>query len=180
MACQQRRPSKLTRGTLNTLGHGGLDPFSGVFDPVSSASDHAICTGVHGNEFGETDYNKFRVLARRESKAGVLSAATGGRLEHSDRYRNMLAPLNYEHELRLALSDHSALWGGIALLREPGSPDFTPTEAGHLASLGRVLGTDLVGLVDSGDRAVGLGVVSPEAESRPMVLVVDSGDQFSP
>ena len=140
---------------------------SGVFDPVPSASDHAICTGVHGNEFGETDYNKFRVLARREGKVGVLSAATGGRLEHSDRYRNMLAPLNYEHELRLALSDHSALWGGIALLREPGSPDFTPTEAGHLASLGQTLTEGLrIGIA--------LGSVSVDTTpDGPGMLVVD-------
>jgi hypothetical protein len=47
--------------------------------------------------------------------------------------------LNYGHELRLALSDDSALWGGIALLREPGASDFTPAEARHVASLGRIL-----------------------------------------
>jgi hypothetical protein len=69
----------------------------------------------------------------------VLSAATGGQPERSDRYRHILAPLHYEHELRLALSDDCALWGGIALLREPGAPDFTPAEARHVASLGRIL-----------------------------------------
>jgi hypothetical protein len=138
---------QLTRGKLNRLAHAGLDSFayreraigdlraalpfdaawwwsidpasglftSGVFKPVPS--DHAICGGLHSNECGDTDYNKFRVLARRTAKAGVLSAATGGQLERSDRYRHMLAPLNYEHELRLALSDNSALWGGLALLR---------------------------------------------------------------
>jgi hypothetical protein len=49
---------------------------SGVFRPFPS--DHAICGGLHSNEFGDTDYNKFRVLARAAGKAGVLSAATGG------------------------------------------------------------------------------------------------------
>jgi hypothetical protein len=72
-----------------------------VFRP--SPLDHAICAGVHGNELGDTDCNKFRVLARRIAKAGVLSAATGGQPERSDRYRHILAPLHYEHELRLAL-----------------------------------------------------------------------------
>jgi DNA-binding CsgD family transcriptional regulator len=160
---------QVTRGKLNRLAHAGLDSFayreraiddlratlpfdaaawwttdpatalftSCVFQP--SPPDHAICAGVHGNELGDTDYNKFRVLARRTVKAGVLSVATGGQLERSDRYRHILAPLHYEHELRLALSDDSALWGGIALLREPGAPDFTSAEARHVASLGRFL-----------------------------------------
>ena len=75
---------------------------SGVFKPLPS--DHVICGSLHSNEFGETDYDKFRILARRTVQAGVLSAAAGGQLERSDRYRQMLAPLGYEHELRLALS----------------------------------------------------------------------------
>ena len=188
---------QLTRGKLNTLAHAGLDSFayrerairdlravlpfdaawwwtidpvsgfftSGIFEPLPS--DHAICGGLHGNEFGETDYNKFRVLARRAGKVGVLSTATGGQLERSDRYRHMLAPLNYEHELRMALSDHSALWGGIALLREPGAPDFIPSEAGHVASLGQVLTEGLrIG--------VALGSVSIDTvPDGPGMLVVD-------
>jgi DNA-binding CsgD family transcriptional regulator len=160
---------QVTRGKLNRLAHAGLDSFafreraigdlraalpfdaaawwtidpatalftSCVFQP--SPPDHAICAGVHGNELGDNDYNKFRVLARSTAKAGVLSAATGGQPQRSDRYRHILAPLHYEHELRLALSDDSALWGGITLLREPGAPDFTPAEAGRVASLGRIL-----------------------------------------
>ena len=188
---------QLTRGKLNTLAHAGLDSFayrerairdlravlpfdaawwwtidpvsgfftSGIFEPLPS--DHTICGGLHGNEFGDTDYNKFRVLARRAGKVGVLSTATGGQLERSDRYRHMLTPLNYEHELRLALSDHSALWGGIALLREPGAADFTPSEAGHVASLGQVL-TDGLRI------GVALGSVSVDTVPEgPGMLVVD-------
>jgi hypothetical protein len=103
--------ARLTRGKLIRLAHAGLDsvayrrrairdlravlPFdaawwwtidpasalvtSGVFEPPPSG--HAIRGGLHGDEFGDTDYSRFRVLA----------------------------PLNYEHELRLALSDDSAL-----------------------------------------------------------------------
>jgi DNA-binding CsgD family transcriptional regulator len=186
-----------TRGKLNTLAHAGLDSFayrerairglravlpfdaawwwtidpatalftSGVFEPFPS--DHAICGGLHRNEFGDTDYNKFRVLARQSSKAGVLSTATGGRPERSDRYQHMLTPLNYEHELRLALSEDSALWGGIALLREPGAPDFTPAEAHGVASLGQVLTEGLrIGIA--------LGPVSVDCTPNgPGMLIVD-------
>jgi DNA-binding CsgD family transcriptional regulator len=190
--------SQRARGKLNTLAHAGLDSFayreraigdlravlqfdaawwwtidpasalftSGVFEPFPS--DHAICGGLHSNEFGDGDYNKFRVMARRTAKAGVLSAATGGELERSDRYRHMLAPLNYEHELRLALSDESALWGGIALLRKPGAPDFTPAESRHVASLGQPLTEGLrIGIA--------LGAASVDCTPNgPGMLIVDS------
>ncbi|HTU07924.1 MAG TPA: helix-turn-helix transcriptional regulator [Trebonia sp.] len=188
---------QLTRGKLNRLAHAGLDSFayrerairdlratlafdaawwwtidpasalftSGVFTPFPS--DHAICGGLHSNEFGDTDYNKFRVLARQSVKAGVLSAATGGRMERSERYRDMLVPLNFEHELRLALGDDSALWGGIALLRKPGAPDFTPAEARGVASLGPPLTEGLrIG--------VALGAASVDhIANGPGMLIVD-------
>ncbi|MCW2929539.1 MAG: hypothetical protein JWM19_501 [Actinomycetia bacterium] len=105
--------SRLTRAKLNRLAHAGLDSFtyrelaiptlrpvldfdaawwwtidpvsmlftSGVFEPLPA--DHAICGGLHRNEFGDTDYNKFRVLARRTGQVGVLSDATGGQLERT-------------------------------------------------------------------------------------------------
>jgi DNA-binding CsgD family transcriptional regulator len=186
-----------TRAKLNALAHAGLDSFayreraisdlravlpfdaawwwtidpasalftSGVFQPFPS--DHVICGALHSNEFGDADYNKFRILARRASRVGVLSVATGGQLERSDRYQRMLAPLNYEHELRLALSYNSTLWGGIALLRQPGSPDFTPSEARRVASLGQIL-TDGLRI------GVALGAVSLDrGPGGPGVLIVD-------
>ena len=188
---------KLTRAELNRLAHAGLDSFtyrerairtmrpvldfdaawwwtidpasmlftSGVFDPLPS--DHAICGGLHRNEFGDTDYNKFRVLARRTGHVGVLSDSTGGELERSGRYRHMLAPLGYEHELRLALSDDVALWGGIALLREPDAPGFTTAEARRVASLGSIL-TDGLRI------GVAFGAVSVDCTpDGPGMLIVD-------
>jgi DNA-binding CsgD family transcriptional regulator len=188
---------RLIRGKLNRLAHAGHDSFtyrkraihdlratlnfdaawwwtidpastlftSGVFEPLPS--DHTICGGLHSNELGDTDYNKFRELARRTGQAGVLSAATGGQLERSDRYQHMLAPLGYEHELRLALSDDSALWGGIALLREPDAPDFTPVEARRVASLGQIL-TDGLRI------GVAFGSVSVDCTpDGPGMLIVD-------
>ena len=110
-------------------------PFTrSALEPV--LSDHAVYGELHASGAGDGDYNKFHVLASRADKAGVLSAATGGQPERSDRYRHVLAPLDYRHELRPALSDNFALWGGIALLRQPGAPDFPPAEARRFASLG--------------------------------------------
>ena len=160
---------RLARGKLTRLAQSGLDSFtfreraisalrstvgfdaawwwtidpasllftSGVFEPLPA--DHSICGGLHTNEFGDRDVNKFRVLARRPGNVGVLSAATGGDLRRSERYQRLLTPLGYQHELRLAQCDDAALWGGLALLREQGTPDFTPAEARRIASLGPTL-----------------------------------------
>jgi DNA-binding CsgD family transcriptional regulator len=186
-----------TRVELNRLAHSGLDSFayrdraidrlrsavgfdaawwwsidpastfftSGVFKPLPS--DHDICGGLHRNEYGDTDYNKFRTLARRTLSAGVLSAATRGRLERSDRYRQLLSPLGYEHELRLALSDNSAVWGGIALLRDPSAPGFTPAETRDVASFAQVLTEGLrIGIA--------LGPISVDCTPNgPGMLIVD-------
>jgi DNA-binding CsgD family transcriptional regulator len=159
----------VARSRLNRLAHGGWDSFayrrrairelravvafdavwwwtidpastfftSGVFEP--SPDNHDICGGLHGNEISEQDFNKFRALAYGADRVGVLSAATRGYLERSNRYRHMLAPLGYEHELRLALSDGAALWGGIALLRMPSGLDFSPAEARRAGALGPIL-----------------------------------------
>lgn len=67
----------------------------------------------------------------------------------------------------LALSDVSALWGGIALLREPGAPDFTPAEAHRVESLEQILAQGLrIGVV--------LGAASLDrTPNGPGMLVVD-------
>lgn len=133
---------RLARGELGRLTHAGLDSFSyrerairtlralvpfdavwwwtvdpastfftsGVFEPLPT--DHTICGGVHANEYGDADFNKFRVLARRTGRAGVLSAATGGQLKRSDRYQHMLGSA-----CRLAGADPDA-WA--AHRRRPG------------------------------------------------------------
>ncbi len=109
------------------------DPGTGFFtsavaNPESDDPDRIFCRMVHANEFVDADYNKFRVLARRPSHAGVLSEATHGELERSDRYQRMLRPIGFEHELRLALVDGSNCWGALMVLRSPDTADFSPQE----------------------------------------------------
>jgi DNA-binding CsgD family transcriptional regulator len=189
--------ARVARGEIARLAHAGLDSFSyrqqaarklrkalpfdavwwwttdpatsfftsGVFEPCPE--DHVICGSLHTNEFVDPDYNKFRVLARRSEHVGVLSSATAGRLERSDRYHRVLLPLGYEHELRLALVDGSTCWGALALLRAPGSPDFSPAEARVAASLGSALTEGLrIGLV--------LGAVSIDTTpDGPGLMILD-------
>ncbi len=87
------------------------------------------------NEFLQEDANKFRGLARSRRPIGSLGEATGGTLERSPRYREILAPLALGDELRAALVVDAACWGFLCLHRERAGPHFTPAEASFLACL---------------------------------------------
>jgi DNA-binding CsgD family transcriptional regulator len=116
------------------------DPATGFFTSFYSTDppgehDFEVCHRVHANEFLEPDYNKFRVLARRASPAGVLSVGTGGSPGRSARYRDIIVPMGYEHELRLALVRGCTCWGGLTLLRTADEPDFSDEDARALTRL---------------------------------------------
>ncbi|HWB72395.1 MAG TPA: helix-turn-helix transcriptional regulator [Egibacteraceae bacterium] len=84
----------------------------------------AVNLGVANNEYNEEDYNKFAELARSAGKAGVLADATGGRPEHSARYRELIRPFGLDGELRAAFVADDACWGSVALFRTPDQPSF--------------------------------------------------------
>ena len=136
------------------------DPATGFFTSAMPNStvddpDMVYCRIAHRNEFVEPDFNKFRVLARAPRNVGVLSDATGGELERSARYRTLLQPLGFQHELRLALVDGSGCWGAAMLWRAADSPDFTEQDQTAAAQLGATLASGLrVGLV-TGARETG-------------------------
>ena len=154
------------------------DPATGFFtsffaiDPPAE-HDFEVCHRVHANEFLEADYNKFRVLARRSSPAGVLSAGTGGSPGRSARYRDIIVPMGYEHELRLALVRGPTCWGGLTLLRTADEHDFSDADARALARLVDPLTDGLrIGIV--------LGaVMSDEASDAPGLLLVDADAQIA-
>ena len=99
------------------------------------------------------DFNSFVELARSERHSGVLSDATGGRLDRSPRYRELLRPNNMRGELRTAFVVDGACWGCFAFFREaPG--DFTDAERDFAHDLAAVLGR---GFRSAGLRARGMG-----------------------
>lgn len=91
------------------------------------------------NELLEDDVNKLADLARSRDVAGILRDATGGEPERSARYRDLLMPNGLEGELRCALVDGKAAWGGMAIYRRAGRPHFSPSERMLLASVSRIL-----------------------------------------
>ncbi|HKV83494.1 MAG TPA: LuxR C-terminal-related transcriptional regulator [Ktedonobacterales bacterium] len=92
------------------------------------------------NEFLQEDFNKFRDMLRHRQTVGMLSEATGHDLPRSQRYREMLAPMAMDDELRVIFVTNSACWGTLCLhrgqtRRGQSQSGYTPSEAAYLAHL---------------------------------------------
>ena len=113
-------------------------PFDGyvafTMDPSSGLITHALAEEM-GDErttrlflehvLFEDDILEFNWMMRNRLPVGLLSEATGGKLEHALRYREVIGPAGFGYELRGAFSTGTTeLWGGLCLAREKGRPDF--------------------------------------------------------
>src|SRR5919202_533978 len=120
-------------------------------------------------EFLKDDPVKFTRLARGRSPVESLGMATKGELARSERYREMLAPMDLGDELRAALVAGSKCWGFMCLHRERSGPDFTPAEAAFLARLVPHLAEGLRKALLLGAS----GAASPRTEGPGLVLLAD-------
>jgi DNA-binding CsgD family transcriptional regulator len=78
------------------------------------------------NEYLADDVNKFADLAAAPHKVGLLSQATDGQPQRSQRWREMLRPGGFDAELRVSFVDGEQCWGSLILVRDRGRPDFDP------------------------------------------------------
>jgi DNA-binding CsgD family transcriptional regulator len=85
------------------------------------------------NELTAADVAKFSAVARSRRPALALSAATGGELSRSRRYRRLYAPEGYGDELRVAFRAGGVCWGVACLTRAADEPHFGDAEAGFMA-----------------------------------------------
>jgi DNA-binding CsgD family transcriptional regulator len=124
-----------------------------TMDPSSELITHSVAEGMGGLQearlFFEHIYlendvygydgksNSWRQPVR------LLSEATGGQLERSLRYREQTGPLGLGYEVSGACMAGRELWGGIALLKERGSPDFDAREVRLLRRIVPHLGAGL-------------------------------------
>lgn len=158
----QQRRAEQTRRELIRLCHAGLDSrtlrielmkrlrtvvpidvsFFTMADPATLLFTGAVVDELASatplfieNEFLQRDVNKFAWMARSHLLVGDLVQATGGELERSQRYREILAPLSLGDELRAALIIGDTCWGFMCLHRDQTSPHFTLAEAAYLARL---------------------------------------------
>lgn len=121
------------------------------------------------NEFLMDDSVKFARLARGRPPVDSLGVATKGELDLSQRYREILAPLDLGDELRAALVVGSKCWGFMCLHREQNSPNFTPAEAAFLAKLTPYLAEGLRTALLIGDSRA----TSPPPDGPGLLLLAD-------
>jgi DNA-binding CsgD family transcriptional regulator len=103
--------------------------------------------GESGNVFldrvyFEEDLDQTISMVRQKRPVQLLSETTGGRLERSLRYRELLRPQGFAHELGSAFTD-GGLWGGMDLMRGTGGRDFADREVELMRRVAPHLGAGL-------------------------------------
>jgi len=124
-------------------------------DPTSRLIIHGIAEGMGGEvEDGESgnvyleriyfeeDLPVMNEMLSKRRTVRLLSETTGGALERSLRYRELLRPHGFGYELGGAFVD-GGLWGGMDLMREHGDPDFTSTEVAFIKRVAPHIGAGL-------------------------------------
>ena len=123
-------------------------------DPSSHLITHGIAEGMGGEEDGgagsvyleriyfEEDLPAMNEMLRERRTVQLLSELTGGSLDRSLRYRELLRPSGLGHELGGAFVDGS-LWGGMDLIRDASDPDFSGGEVALVRRIAPYVGTGL-------------------------------------
>jgi DNA-binding CsgD family transcriptional regulator len=123
-------------------------------DPASCLITYGIAEGMGGeqdDEFGnvyldriyfEEDLPVMNQMLRERRTVQLLSETTGGALERSLRYRELLKPHGFGYELGGAFVDGN-LWGGMDLIREEGDPDFGGAETALVKRIASHVGAGL-------------------------------------
>jgi DNA-binding CsgD family transcriptional regulator len=105
-------------------------------DPATNLMTRGIAEGFGEGEAGnvfldrvyfEEDLDQTISMVRQRRPVQLLSETTGGKLDLSLRYRELLRPQGFAHELGSAFIE-GGLWGGMDLMRGAGGEDFTARE----------------------------------------------------
>ena len=121
-----------------------MDPSNGLIThALQTIGDESGLRAYIERVFFEDDVLAFDWMARNRLPAGLLSEATGGKLEQAPRYRELVGPEGYGYELRGAFSTGTQLWGGLALWRAKGRPDFAAREVTFMHRVAPHLGAGL-------------------------------------
>ncbi|MER6347706.1 helix-turn-helix transcriptional regulator [Streptomyces sp. NPDC001595] len=122
-------------------------------------------------EYREGDANDLSHLATRTAPVGLLSRETGGCLERSPRYRDIMRPLGFRDELRVLLRDRHGSWGALIMGRAQDAPAFETSDLTVAASLAQPLGSvlrrlHLTRLAEAGASAAAPGLVLLDGDYR--------------
>jgi DNA-binding CsgD family transcriptional regulator len=121
-----------------------FDPLSGLpTGCVTDMPDPARERFFLEHIYFEDDLLEFNWMVRNRLSIGLLSEVTEGSLERSLHWREIVGPEGFGHEARGVFTVGRELWGGVALLRESGRPDFSPREVALMRRIAPHLGAGL-------------------------------------
>lgn len=151
---------------------GTIDPWTLLItDEVSDGIPSAAAAIAAPNEYLVADVDKFADMARSGRTVAILSQSTGGDPEVSHRYRSVLPVIGARHELRAVFVADGRCWGGVALFRNGGRPDFTRGDA----ELVRAVTVPVAVALRRAACRPGAGVGVSADSGGPGVLLVDRG-----
>jgi DNA-binding CsgD family transcriptional regulator len=148
------------------------DPSTLVMTAIATDGvDRGRAPLLYRNEHGERDVAKHADLARGRTPVRVLAQETGGSPERSPRYRDVLAPMGVEHELRAAAIEAGTTWGFVHLFRGAGRRGFDSDEVAAMTVVSRQLA--------AGIRAAELahGAATVPAAEAPNLVLLDAADR---
>ena len=167
---------------IDTYWAPRIDPLSGLpTGMISEATDQLARSRFFlENIYFEDDVLEFSWMARNRHPVALLSEGTGGNLERSLHWRELLGPEGFGHEARGVFTVSQELWGAICAVRERGRPDFSPHEVALMRRIAPHLGAGLKAAAlrsqapseDNGDRDPG-GDPGGAPGGAPGVLVLD-------
>jgi len=119
------------------------------------------------HEYYEDDVHKLAEVARSDRGLSTVHDATGGEPSRSPAWNRFVRPLGGDQELLVALRARGgAVWGVLALYREPGTPLFDDAELGFLQDVAPFL-------ADGARRCLLLGeAIDPEGPEAPGLVVL--------
>jgi DNA-binding CsgD family transcriptional regulator len=106
-----------------------VDPATLLFTTVSTEAPLDTATQLFlTNEYGHDDVNKFAALAAADDHVRSLDQATNGDRHTSNRYLEVMAPMQLGDELRAALVTGRRCWGVLCLHRTDTPNGFSADE----------------------------------------------------
>jgi DNA-binding CsgD family transcriptional regulator len=175
VAARAAEPARLRQSLVEPLrrllGVGPLflasaDPVTWLLTGGSNADVSLEATRLFlVHEYGVPDLVKFTDVAAAKVPMQSLFRASGDEPAVSSRWRDILEPLGWGDELRVALRDRAGVWGFLCLHRGEAERGFSAEEMATLASV-------LPELTAAFRRTAALAAASADGTSGPGVVLL--------
>jgi DNA-binding CsgD family transcriptional regulator len=152
--CSRETDSRVLRqrvaARLSRLVHWDAACFATIDPGTLLITDDYVCNippdvqaqAAH-NEYLIDDVHKIAELAKSGTAVGILSQVPRELRETSHRLRTILPAIDARYELRSVCLAGGQCWGGFAMFRNVGAPDFSSAEAALLKAVSVALAAGL-------------------------------------